>query len=244
MKIKLFTIPNLLTLANLFCGSLAVVSALMCGDLKLSFWLIILAAVFDFFDGFAARLLNSTSAIGAELDSLADVISFGLAPSAVLFVMFAELPAFWQWSDAVVGSAQYVVFIVVAFSALRLAKFNVDTTQHAEFCGLPTPANAMFFASLGFLYATGEIVVFKEMLLLSSIIMSFIMISPIRMFALKFDGFGWKSNQLRYIFILLSAILVVVLQYFSIPIVILMYIIISTTRWALQTNRSTGMDCE
>lgn len=238
MKIKLFTIPNLLTLLNLFCGSLAVVSALMYGNLEISFWLIILAAIFDFFDGFAARILHSTSAIGAELDSLADVISFGFAPSAILFVLFEGSASFWYWGEAISNSSRYAMFIVVAFSALRLAKFNIDTTQSDEFCGLPTPANALFIAALGLLFFRGEIYFYKEVLLLLSVIMSLLLISPIRMFALKFKGFGWKGNQLRYIFIATSAILIVALQYFSIPIVILMYITISTARWALISSCS------
>ncbi len=150
MKIRLFTIPNLLTLASLLCGSFAVVSALVYGDLALAFWLTIAAGVFDYSDGFVARLLKCPSAIGVQLDSLSDMVSFGFAPSAVLFVLWNNsLPADAEAWLRYGGSA--LCFAVAAFSALRLAKFNIDETQHTEFCGLPTPANALFFVSLGWI---------------------------------------------------------------------------------------------
>lgn len=129
---------------NLLCGSFAVVAALMYNDLTLAFWLIVAGIVFDFFDGFVARLLHSSSAIGVQLDSLADVITSGLAPAAVLWQVCLQtepccLPAAWELG--------YGVFVLTAFSALRLAKFNIDETQTVEFCGLPTPAG---IASLRF----------------------------------------------------------------------------------------------
>lgn len=152
MKIRLFTIPNLLTLASLLCGSFAVVSALVYGDLALAFWLTIAAGVFDYSDGFVARLLKCPSAIGVQLDSLSDMVSFGFAPSAVLFVLWNNsLPADAEAWLRYGGSA--LCFAVAAFSALRLAKFNIDETQHTEFCGLPTPANALFFVALGWMDA-------------------------------------------------------------------------------------------
>ena len=150
MKIKLFTIPNLLTLSSLLCGSFAAVSALVYHDLELTFWLTVAAGVFDYCDGFAARLLKCPSAIGVQLDSLSDMVSFGFVPASVLFVL---------WNDALAADAEpwmryggsVLCFVVAAFSALRLAKFNIDETQHTEFCGLPTPANALFFAALGWI---------------------------------------------------------------------------------------------
>lgn len=230
MKIKLFTIPNLLTLSNLLCGSFAAVSALVYGDLVWAFWLIILAAVFDFFDGFAARLLKCPSPIGVELDSLADMISFGFAPAAIIYTLFnATLPVEVSLWAVYGGSA--VCFVMACFAALRLAKFNIDDTQHTEFCGLPTPASALFFASLGLIWTkTGFDFGGWKMLLLVPV-MSWLMISEVRMFALKFQGFGWRGNELRYAFILLSALLVVVLGVWSVPVIILLYIGISVVRW-------------
>lgn len=238
MKIKLFTIPNLLTLSNLLCGSFAVVAALVYGNLTLAFQLIILGAVFDFFDGFAARLLKCPSPIGVELDSLADMVSFGFAPAAMFFTMYAEAPQLWAWSDGALAAGRFALFIMTAFSALRLAKFNIDDTQHTEFCGLTTTANAMFCASVGWLTATGRLALPVEAILLLAVAMSLLMVSPIRMFALKFQGFGWKDNSLRYIFILLAALLVVLLGGLAIPVAILLYIAISLVRWFAGRTRS------
>lgn len=231
MQIKLFTIPNVLTLANLLCGSVAVVTTLVYGDLTTAFWLMIAAAVFDFFDGFAARLLKCPSPLGVQLDSLADMVSFGLLPASMLFAMYQGAESWGEWSDTVGNIGEYVVFIVAAFSALRLAKFNIDDTQHTEFCGLPTPANALFCGSLAWLSMGGEVALAREVILLIAVAMSFLLISPIRMFALKFQGFGWKGNELRYGFILVSAALIVLLHGASVPVIILLYIAASTVRW-------------
>lgn len=228
MQIKFFTIPNLLTLSNLLCGSFAVISALVLGNLEWAFWLMVLAAVFDFFDGFVARLLKCSSPIGVQLDSLSDMISFGFLPASILFVLFSgslplNAPEWMFWGGA------FVCFVMAAFSALRLAKFNIDETQHTEFCGLPTPANALFFGSLGLINVHME-VDFGWMILLFVPVMSWLMISPVRMFALKFQGFGWKGNQIRYTFLILSVVLIAVLQIYSIPAIILLYILISVIR--------------
>lgn len=137
MKVRLFTIPNLLTLANLVCGSVGVVMALSGGRLTTAFCLMILAAVFDFFDGFVARLLGQSSPIGLQLDSLSDDISFGLLPASILYVLYGRMPSLWLGEGPAAEAAAYAVFVVAAFAALRLAKFNIDDTQRTEFCGLP-----------------------------------------------------------------------------------------------------------
>lgn len=242
MKIKLITIPNLLTLSNLLCGSLAVVSALVWGDLIMAFWLIVAAAVFDFFDGFAARLLNQTSPIGIELDSLADDISFGFAPTAVLFVLYAEAPAGASFSEGVFTVGHYALFIMAAWSALRLAKFNIDTTQRDEFCGLPTPANALFCASLGMLAATGDLVLSKVAIFGIAMVMSLLLVSPIRMFALKFHGFGWHGNELRYTFMIVCVVLVAVLRLKAVAVIIPLYVVVSTVRWLVGV-KGIGTKC-
>ena len=173
MKIRLFTIPNLLTLASLLCGSFAVVSALVYGDLALAFWLTIAAGVFDYSDGFVARLLKCPSAIGVQLDSLSDMVSFGFAPSAVLFVLRNNsLPADAEAWLRYGGSA--LCFAVAAFSALRLAKFNIDDTQRTEFCGLPSPAAGRFCASLGLLHAEGRLSLPYEAVLLAAAAAAFL----------------------------------------------------------------------
>ncbi len=244
MKIKLFTIPNALTLMNLLCGSFAVVAALAYENLMLAFWLIIAAAVFDFFDGFVARLLHQPSAIGVQLDSLADDISFGFAPSAILFVMFAESPSLFEWSQCATTVGGYALFVVAAFSALRLAKFNIDDTQHTEFCGLPVPANAMFLASLGMLSQMQMLSLPQEEILVIAFIMSYLLISPVRMFALKFKGFGLRGNELRYGFIALCIVLGIVLRLYAVPVIVLSYIVISFVRWAFFSKCSSAEGCD
>lgn len=232
MKIRLFTIPNMLTLGNLICGSSAVVALLMHADFELAFWLVVASAVFDFFDGFAARLLKSVSAIGVELDSLADMVSFGLVPSVAMFCLWDVAP-----SSDLPTWMRYLTLTIVAFSALRLAKFNIDDTQTTEFCGLPTPANGLFCLSLAMLMAAGSISLPQWAILTISIGMAYMLISPIRMFALKFKGFGWQGNEIRYSFIALCVVLIAAITRYAVPTIILLYIIISAIRWAVNLNK-------
>lgn len=239
MKIKLFTIPNLLTLSNLMCGSFAVLSILKFGDLTTAFWLVIAAAVFDFFDGFVARLLHCSSPIGGELDSLADMVSFGLVPAVVAYTLFmkSEFPVdFPQWGRWV---GILLCLSIAAFSALRLAKFNIDETQHTEFEGLPTPANSLLFVALGFQFEASGFQL-GWWIALVALFMGWMLISPVRMFALKFKGFGWKGNEIRYGFLLIALVMVVVLQTFSIPFIILLYMLISTIRWVAMRSKKCG----
>lgn len=238
MKIKFFTIPNLLTLGNLLCGSCAAIVLLTSGDFATAFWLVVAAAVCDFFDGFAARLLGCASPIGVQLDSLADMVSFGLVPALALFSMYGAAPAMSGLSGAAAGAAQYVTLIVAAFSALRLAKFNIDDSQHTEFCGLPTPANGLLCLSLGMLVQGGALVMPKEAVLATAFVTAFLLISPIRMFALKFKGFGWRGNELRYSFIILAAAIAALLTRYAVPVIILLYIIVSTVRWTVNRRKA------
>lgn len=230
MKIKFFTLPNLLTLSNLLCGAFATVAALSYGNLTLAFGLIVLAAVFDFLDGFAARLLHQSSPIGLQLDSLADDITFGLTPSAVLFVLYGRM------APQVLPEAAwvpYVVFVFAAFAALRLARFNIDDTQRGEFLGLPSPAAALFCASLGWLAERYGVLFSRETTLVVALGMAILMVAGVRMFALKFHGFGWRGNEIRYGFLLLSLILLIVLGGVAVPLIILLYIVISLVRNAV-----------
>ena len=226
MKIKFFTIPNLLTLSNLLCGSFAAVSALVWDDLTLAFCLMVLAAVFDFFDGFAARLLNRSSPIGLQLDSLADDITFGFAPAAVMYVLYQRMPGVWMPE----GALGLVVFAFTAFAALRLAKFNIDDTQRSEFCGLPSPAAALLCGSLGLLAEVYGLTLSREAVVVAAVVAGLLMISSVRMFALKFHGFGWKGNELRYAFIAVAAVLAVALRGYAVPLIIVLYILVSLVR--------------
>ncbi len=238
MNVKFFTIPNLLTLGNLLCGSCAAIVLLTSGDFTTAFLLVAAAAACDFFDGFAARLLGCASPIGVQLDSLADMVSFGLVPALALFCMYGAAPAVSGLSDAAADAAQYVTLIVAAFSALRLAKFNIDDSQHTEFCGLPTPANGLLCVSLGMLVQDGSLTMPKAAVLATAVITAFLLISPIRMFSLKFNGFGWRGNELRYSFIILAAAMAALFTRCAVPAIILLYIIVSTVRWAVNLRKA------
>ena len=230
-KIRLFTVPNFLTLANLVAGALAVVFALRDHAYDISLMLIIVAAVCDFFDGFAARLLKQQSPLGVQLDSLADDISFGLAPAVVMYDLFCHSTSYYALPEEIMSWLGYLCFIVAAFSALRLAKFNIDTTQTAEFEGLPTPANALMLMSLAALALKGDVALYQEHILIISVAASFLLISPIRMFALKFKSFKIADNKLRYSFILASLLLIIFLTKYSVVAIIVLYIVLSTIRW-------------
>ena len=236
MKIRLFTIPNIITLSSLTCGMLAVVAALNYPNgLMIAFWLVVAAAVFDFLDGFAARLLKQSSEIGVQLDSLSDMVSFGVAPAVILLKIYeyAPISALDLGLPSWLG---YGVFIVTLFSALRLAKFNIDTTQKTEFEGLPTPACALFFAACGWIteYCVGvsseSIPINRVTILIVAVVFACLLICKIRMFSLKFHGFGWSDNKLIYIFLICSAVALAVWHIFAIPAIILAYILISIVR--------------
>lgn len=235
-SIRLFTLPNALTLANLVAGAIAIVFALK-HQYEVSFWLIIAAAVCDFFDGFVARLLHQQSELGVQLDSLADDISFGLAPAVVMFDIYGQSTSYYNFDTSIMQPLSYVVFIIAALSALRLAKFNIDTTQSSEFEGLPTPANALMLMSLAVLYANGEVSLYQEHILLISVAASLLLVSPIRMFALKFKSFKWADNKLRYGFLLAALNFIIFFTAYSIVAIIVLYIVLSTLRWIFSPRK-------
>ncbi len=221
--------PNILTLANLACGC-AAISFAHYGRLEITFWLIVSAAVFDFLDGAMARLTGQYSEIGKQLDSLADVVSFGVAPSMILFTLYHYSDSFWEnplclWSG-------WLVFSVALFSALRLAKFNVDESQNEEFTGLPTPAAALAIAALGWMwggYSWSEIVPGWGILALAAAI-SWLLVCPLRMFSLKFKSFGWRGNELRYTFLGLSLVLIAALGIGGVAACVGLYVVTSAVR--------------
>ena len=231
MKIRLFTVPNMLTLANLLAGCAAIVFTLQYHAYETAFWLVIAAAVFDFLDGFAARLLKQTSPLGVQLDSLADDITFGLAPAIVMYDLYIHSSSYYGLNPEVMGWLKWGVLIIAAFSVLRLAKFNIDTTQSAEFEGLPTPANALMLMSLAVLSEAGKVILHQESILVISFAAALLLISPIRMFALKFKSFGIKGNELRYGFIVAALALIILVPAYSLLAIIVLYIALSTVRW-------------
>ncbi len=229
MKVKMFTVPNLLTLANLACGCAAAVLALSAGErLNVAFWFVVAAAVFDFLDGMAARLTGQYSDIGVQLDSLADMVSFGVAPSAMLFAVCRNSTPLWGGPGMLYDALGWLVFAVALFSALRLARFNIDTTQASEFTGLPTPAGALLIASLGWMWYGGWFVAPKEAVIAFAAAVSGLLICPVRMFSLKFKGLEWSGNELRYIFLMCCVVLVAVLGIGGVASSVCLYVVLST----------------
>lgn len=220
-------IPNTLTSCNLVSGCVAVSYAFE-GLYTWAFLFIVAGAVFDFFDGMSARLLGVSSPIGKELDSLADCVTFGVAPAAMVYTLLAALP--WLDTIPVAGAyLPYVAFVLAAFSALRLAKFNLDERQSTSFIGMPTPANALFWASL---------IVGSEGVLSSSVgamcavvllvfVCSWLLVAEIPMFALKFKTWGWRGNEIKYVFIVTSAVLLAVFRMSGFAAVVAWYVALS-----------------
>lgn len=234
MKIKLFTVPNCITLCNLLCGIGSIVSSLVYNDLQLAFAFVLTSAAFDFLDGFAARLLKQYSPVGAQLDSLADMVSFGVSPALGVSVLCGAMPSAFGLSDCWSEVVCYFPLVIAALSALRLAKFNVDETQKEEFEGLPTPAAAILCLSVAMLCERYGIVVEMEWLVLMSVLVASMLISPVRMFSFKFKSVRWNDNKLRYIFLMACVALIFALRLYAIPAIIVLYIATSTVRWIAQ----------
>ena len=223
-KIKLFNLPNLLTCSNLISGCIGVVFAFR-GNLEYAAFMIWLGAFFDFFDGFAARLIKADSELGKQLDSLADMITFGLLPSVLYFQLLER-------SDWAGGYLPYLAFIMAAFSGLRLAKFNIDTRQSMGFIGMPTPANAIFVSALPYfirqnIYGLGDFMSQPVVLLITLLCFSSLLVSEIPMMALKFKTYDFKSNVLRYSFLATTVLLLALFQLVALPFIILFYILVS-----------------
>lgn len=209
-------LPNFLTCCNLLCGCLGIVFLLEDRNVPAA-WFVWIACVFDFFDGFAARMLKVSSPIGKELDSLADVVSFGVLPSMVMYKMLAESSS----SDVI----PFIGFMIAMFSALRLAIFNVDETQRDSFKGLNTPANTLFITSLPLLHGkVGDWLFLPTTLMVITVVFSFLLVSRIEIFALKFKNFTWADNKVRFTFLALSVLLLAIFQVAAIPLIILLYI--------------------
>ena len=214
-------IPNTITCCNLISGCIATYFAFQ-SDYRLALLFIVVGAVFDFFDGMVARLLHVSSPIGKELDSLADDITFGFAPSAMIFSYLCSFHIHLPFIP-------FLAFVMAAFSALRLAKFNLDERQALGFIGLPTPANALFWGALivglhqsGYTFEGLEWVI-----LLGTFISCYLLVAEIPMFALKFKHWGWKGNEIKYIFILSCIPLLLLLRVSGFAAIIAWYVILS-----------------
>ena len=230
-------IPNTITSMNLLSGAFGVVAALA-GYWYLAFWMMVAAAVFDFFDGLAARALKVTSPMGKELDSLADMISFGMLPGAMMYRMIYSSYNLPHWSfEGFLPLLPFAAFFITAMSAIRLAKFNVDTRQSDIFIGLPTPANALFIGGLSLMShilchcsAIGHLVGNTYFLLGVTLVFSYLLVAELPMLSLKFKNLGFKENIWRYILISGAVIIIIIFVYWvymAVSVIILYYIILS-----------------
>lgn len=221
-------IPNTITCLNAVSGCIAIVMALNGNILYATLWIVI-AAVLDFFDGFAARLLKAYSPIGKDLDSLADVISFGVAPGAIVFSLLQTACSFLP-TYPLSPYLPYAGFVIAAFSALRLAKFNNDPRQSESFIGLPVPAHALLWCSLGYSLAPfipQYPLIFTIGTILAAFATSLLLVSEIPMFSLKIKSLSWKGNEIRYILVIAAIAFISFFGILGIAGTIILYILIS-----------------
>lgn len=223
-------IPNLITLINLFCGCIAVVFVSQ-ADYLMAFYMVCLGIFFDFFDGFFARLFKVSSPLGLQLDSLADMVTSGVVPGYIMYTMFLKSA---NPNDLLASSIiPFLGFIVTLGSCYRLANFNIDTRQTDSFIGLPTPANALFILSLPLVLKFSDSLVIFEILsnhwvlLGITVCSAYILNAEIPLFALKIKKFTVKDNVLQIVFLLVSLLLVITLQYIAIPLIIIFYVLLS-----------------
>lgn len=238
-------IPNILTMLNLLCGCIAITNAISY-ELVNSAYCVMICAILDYLDGVSAKLLNSFSELGKQLDSLADMVSFGIVPSIIMF----QLIRYPQGSDYTVGEytsmlaichfLSFTAFTIAICSAIRLGKFNINNNQSMSFIGLPTPANALLLSSLPVFtenntFGINNFILSPYFLMPTTILFSYLLLSNINLFNLKFVNFQWNENKIRYIFLALSAILVVFFKFSALPLIIILYILLSLTNNLIKT---------
>lgn len=220
-------LPNAITCLNLLSGCLGIVFAFQ-GELVIAGYAILIAAIFDFLDGMLSRLLKAYSEIGKELDSLADMVSFGVLPSVIIYQLFLLSPQLGSLSTWLNFSA----FLIAIFSALRLAKFNIDVRQTENFIGLPTPANALLIASFPMIIDQGNFFLSSYILnpfflFVFSLGMGILLVTEIPLISLKFKSIRLSDNLLRYILLFSSLILLLIFKFAAVPIIIFLYFLIS-----------------
>ena len=232
-------VPNAITCANLFSGCIGIVFAFQ-ENLIFASYALFLAAIFDFFDGFASRVLQSFSGIGKDLDSLADMVSFGFLPSAIMYELFLQTPQVPNVSSWL----NFIAFLITVFSALRLAKFNNDTRQAESFIGLPTPANAILIASLPFIldhYPNFSTYLLNPYCLaVFVVVMCILLVVEMPMMSLKFKNSDFNKNIYRYLLLLFSAILILFFKFAAVPVIIIMYITLSIIQFKFSNDKISG----
>jgi len=238
-------IPNILTLGNLFSGTVATICAVQ-GEFMFAAFLVVLGIFFDFFDGFAARLLKVSGELGKQLDSLADMVTSGVVPGIIMFkimyknsfVFYEPLKINYEFS---ISDTNYLYETLLAAIGLlltlgacyRLAKFNIDTRQTNSFIGLPTPAMSLFVISLPLIQEYSTIIFVQNLisnnyfLIAVTVLLTYLMNAEIPLFSLKFKEYSLKNNSIQYLFLVLSLIMIFTLQYLSIPLIIMLYVVLS-----------------
>lgn len=233
-------IPNFITLLNLVSGCIAIIF-IFDGNLPMASYLIFIAAVFDFLDGMSARILKVKSDMGKELDSLADIISFGLVPGFIMMKLLESSSGFTDMNVGFTSVIPYLGLLIPVFSALRLAKFNIDSRQTQNFIGLPTPANAILIASLPLIMAQTTTLIGMDLdwfvnlisnlyvLIGFTVVLSYLLVADLPLFSLKISKNEPARNRFKYIFIGISFILFIIFYFVAIPFILLLYILLSVT---------------
>ncbi len=231
-------IPNTITSLNLFSGCMAVMQAFE-SNYTLAALFIILGAIFDFFDGMSARMLKAYSPLGKELDSLADLVTFGVAPSVMIFSLLQESISFTLQPSLIEEYLPYTAFLIAIFSALRLAKFNIDERQTTSFIGLPTPANALFWIGFCLWASEGGKLLSSIPYLIFALVLgfSYLLVAEIPMFSFKFTSLSWQNNKIRYIFVLFSLSILFMLKAKGLAPVIGLYILFSIVANAMSNKK-------
>ncbi len=217
-------IPNILTLGNLFCGGVGII-LILDGMVWPALSMMLLAALFDFLDGFVARALKVSGPLGAQLDSLADMVTFGALPGVMMYTLMVKTQPEGSYLP-------FIGLLIAVFSGYRLAVFNISDDQSDNFIGVPTPINAIFIGSLTLI--THDLLSNFWLLLGITLISSWLLISPLKMIALKFKGFGFKENLARWLLIAISIILIFTLKIAAIPFILLVYVLISILHFRLK----------
>lgn len=226
-------LANFLTCCNLLCGCFGIVQAFE-NNLTGAAYFIWIGGIFDFFDGFAARLFKGNSELGKQLDSLADVVTFGVLPGVIMFGLLKQSFSAGNTNSEFITYVHYIAFLIPVFSALRLAKFNIDTRQSEDFIGLNTPANAFFFSSFPFILLSENsflLPIFSNQYVIIGLIILFsgLLISEIRIFGFKFKDYSFSNNKnkTRYFFLLASILLIITFKFSALPLIIILYITLS-----------------
>lgn len=217
-------IPNFITCLNLLSGCIGILLVLK-GDYLSAFYCVIASGVFDFFDGFVARILHVKSLIGKELDSLADVISFGLQPSMLMYMLLKNV--------STNEYLPYLGFLIAIFSALRLAKFNIDERQTSDFIGVNTPMNTFLIFSIPFIGELYPSIVYSPYALIAiTVVTSLLLVSELKLFSMKLNSLAWVDNKFKYIFLILSVLLISIFKLMAVPLIFVLYLVFSYLHFA------------